>query len=1106
MSHDKTLDTLCRLAEADRVAKTFEHVDINSTVQQCPASQSQIFVIPVRYSLSEEPASHPASQPGVEPQSHPMAARLLRTGFVYVWQGRGPLQRYAMALNKLLRTQELDDDDTIVQVGSLSGVALDKHQEAWMLYSEIPLNPASYQQLSEPEHRTKRMRRLDLRQVANTLQAPHCPPLKDASQVMAELRPDTYDRAVAIDCQQNGAAYQKAEQQLAQQVFAETNPRSRQINIKAYIDAKRWNTERCAVVARNPGIKADSPPAGEWSAEPWAPFRTTEVLELAHNQAQGLYTVFACLDDDLGVLRDINHEQELVESRHEQWQADNNLRLSIGGFVRSLITEDGAEVAGNLSYRYRDHDIELTPEQGKTLLEAHHRMDGLFREETRINQQRGAQYGHKEADALLRNVHADVQAAVAPVRGFIPVELHTEVESVIREYRAEKISNLENDHASAKVEQYIDLSRMNQWLDHTAPAHFTNLQQRHEVLYADRGAYLFRHQSGTWHVDYSDSEHREWLDKLAMACLSGQCLRKQGAEQYADYVRSADEGALRQLFYGWSPTLEAAVNSTSRAGELIASLGLENQVHAEQAIGKVLGAMGLPTINQLGQQAKAPEGNWNILIKRLGAALLLLKGEHGTAPGGPWLGILVAARLGNSTGLRAITEGGQRVWQLFGRAAEDLTRWVNTTGKAIGAGATTKIVNSPAINNAGGLVAVAALLLNSWNAGSYLRQVDVLEGMDSQRVNDTMSATLYAGAALVAVIHSQVSTTAQFKFGVSAVPMFTLFGGVVGGLSALAAFKEFKSLQVQLENSQVSTDPWLQIRKAVVGGQTIAFGAQAVNGLAYTYRAIAGSLTVRGAALGYALWMGPLHYLIAVLGVLYLIAWYFQQSPMQMFLNDCCWSKVRARDLMPISFGDQQKELGRLYDILYIPRVSFETAEPSSVMTALQSGEVSRPIKKLIIDLPGAEPNNVFLDIAMVGNPMDSLAWRERVKNGQGSALHEERLQDIGDCWIHYSSCEWIPYTEGQGLRLSGPFNTVPNLFSSLPTKVSVRLRYRTALTAILGTHSYIGGERGVAFTLTESSGVVALRNDPTPELDRAPRRSLGDLQCSIFLQPKAKR
>jgi len=1110
MSNPTGLAAAARLSEATRVAKASPHTDINSTVRQCQASARQIFVVPVRYALSEEPAGHPASQPGVEPQSHPMAARLLRTGFVYVWQGRGPLQRYAVALNKWLCPQALSDDDTVIEVGSLSGVALDKHQEAWMLYSEIPLNPSSCQQLKEPEVRAKRMRYLDLRQVANTLQAPHCVPLTEARQVMAELIPSTYDLALAIDYQRNQTTLRKSADELGDLAFKAATP----INIKAYTDAMRWLGEREKVAAHYPPVPAEVPPPGAWSAVPWAPGLTQQIIESGHTQARGLYSVLACLDDDLGVLRDINHEQELLESRHEQWQADNKLRLSIGGFIRSLISEDGAELAGNLSYRYREHEIELTPEQGRTLLKTHHRLEELFKEEVRINQQRGGLYGNKEADALLRKVHADVQAAVAPVRGFIPPELHTEVESVIRDYRAEKIANLENHHASVKVEQYIDLPAMNQWLDITAPAHFTHVQQRHEALFIDRGLYLPRHHSGTWSVDYSDPDHREWLDKLAVACLSGQCLRKQGAGQYADYVRSPDDGALRQLFFGWIPSLEGAVNSTSRAGELIAALGVENQANAKQAIVKVLGVLNEPLVTSLAQRAQDTNGHWNILIKRLGAALMLLQGEHTSVPSGPWLGILVAARLGCGVGLRTISEGGTRVWQLFGSHAENLTRWANTMGKAIAAGQVKNIVNSSAVQGAGGLVAVTALLLNSWNAGIYLAQAGALEGMDKQRSNDTISATLYAGAALVAVIDSHVrgkdaNRVFAVKFPYSAwtaAPALTLFGALIGGFSAVAALYEFRSLQIQIENSHSTLDPWLNIRHDVVGGQLATYGAMGLAGIYYTARALAGTLTAEAAMAGFSLWMGPLSFLLAVLGVLYLIAWFLQQTPMQNFLNYCCWSKARASDLGPLSFAAQQQELSKLYNILYAPRVSFvgrnEPKGTSSHMGLLFASYID----SVTIDLPGAEPNGVYLELSMIGNPRDTLAMRERVKNGEGVYRAEEPMQDIADCWLHGSRCEWIPYAQGKGLRLTGAYaKEIKNLFASQPTKVSLRLRYQTPLTSMLGALSFIGGEHGMAFTLSESAGVVALRDDPTPALDRAKRYVLGGQQCSVYLQPGLK-
>ena len=117
---------------------------------------------------------------------------------------------------------------------------------------------------------------------------------------------------------------------------------------------------------------------------------------------------------------------------------------------------------------------------------------------------------------------------------------------------------------------------------------------------------------------------------------------------------------------------------------------------------------------------------------------------------------MVAVRVGSETGLRLINQGGRQVLQLVGKAAEDLIQWAKITGKAIGTGHVANIVNSPAVQKSGGVIALAALLLNSWNAGRYLSQAQVLEGVDQQRQYETASATLYAAAALVAVIDAQV--------------------------------------------------------------------------------------------------------------------------------------------------------------------------------------------------------------------------------------------------------------------------------------------------------------------------------------------------------------
>ena len=954
------------------------------------------------------------------------------------------------------------------------------------------------------------MRHVDLRQVADTLQAPHCPPWEHADQVLAELLPESYLRALAIEHQHT--EYAQHAEILGDQMIAAPTPAS----IKAYTDAMYHNQERAKAAEQYAEVSADTPPTGEWSAERWDALQVKDWLATIHAQARALYRVFACLDDELGVLRDINHEQEQVQTRHEQWTQDNTLRLSVGGFVRSLITEDAAEVAGRLRYVYHKsndsgpgREIEFSTEQGDILLKAHRRLDELFKEETRINQQRGMAYSHRQADEMLWALREQIAEATAPVRAFIPIDLYNEVEALVRQYRADKVTNLAQ-RAGARVEEYIDLPALNTWLDHTAPAHYAQVNERHALLYADRDLYLKRHHRATWWVDYDDSGTRAWLDRLATACLSAQCLHDKGAEQYADYVRSPDPGVLRQLFFAWSPSLEAALNSATRHSEILGALAQENRSNAYEALAKALAPLSRAVLDDIGARASNPHGEWNTLVKRLGAVLLRLRGEEAMALSPTWNSLLVAIKLGTGAGARWGIEAGKPVLRLFGDSAEELWRWAQSTGRAIGLGQPAGIFNSKVVQNSGGLIALMVLLLNSWNANSYLSQASALEGMDNQRINDTISATLYAGAALTAVVDMQIRKGLGVKEFVTGkgpmaftTPVLTLFGGVIGGLSLLAAGAEFASLQKQLESAQNSIDPWLEMRHAVVGGQIAAFGAQALLGITYTARAIFGITTVDAAIAGYLLWMGPITILIAGLGVLYLIAWFFQQKPLQAFLANCCWSKQRARDLGPVSPEAQQQELAQLYRILYAPKVSVEVLN-----TTVYSGDASgirniSVIKRLTLDLPGAEPHSTYLALAMIGDPIDRDTWHEQLKRNPYSTAKPPRLwSEVGKYWLEKSQCTWIPHREGQGLRLQGDFAMSSSL-SFPPASVSLRVYYRTPLTALLGDGAFVGGERGVAFTITQDDGIITLRDDPTPGLDRARHYLLSDQQqCSSYLQP----
>ncbi|PWB30614.1 hypothetical protein DCO48_19945 [Pseudomonas sp. SDI] len=993
----------------------------------------------------------------------------------------------------------------LVDDGSLTGLALDKHEEAWMCFTEYPIGAAQCARLSERAVREQHMRHIDLRRIANTLEAPHCPPFDDVERIIGELEPAVCKRAKAVDHQRNGEANRQNANKLRQRVVS--NPSDE--NVKAYSDAEVSYDEGRQASEQSPEITVASPVPGEWSAVPWDNRDAARWAEQVRQQADALYPVFACLDDELGLLRDINHEQEKLQVDHQQWQQGHSIRLQTGGFIRSLLEESASEVAGILSYRYREQDLQFSKEQGETLLKAHHQLDELFREESAINQERGRKYSHKEADAELNKVWQKKSQCLQPVRAFIPPELHNEIESVVREYRAEKVENL-SERNGYEVEEYIDLAAMNTWLDETAPAHFEQVRTRQELLLTDRGRLLYEHHRATWFIDHEHTPTWRWLNELAMACLSSQCDTQAGVEQYAAYVRSTDPGILRQLVYAWSPSLEGGLVITSRMGELATALAVENREQAIAALYKVLAPISKAVLYELGSMSGPEESAFSLLLKRLGSAFLLLGKDSPEALHPAWASILVMARLSGDSAIRRVTEGKQRILRFVGGAGEALSEWTQRTGQAIGLGKVDAIRSPAVIENSGGVLPLAVMVLNLLNAQRYLGQLQAVPRPDEQRIHDTAAAVLYAGAALTAVVDSQIRKglgVNTFRFQASQMPALTLFGGVIGLLSTTAAIQEFKSLEIQISASLHSADPWLKLRKVAVGGLVATYGLQAAAGIFYTMKAILGLVTFDIAIAGYLLWMGPISFLIAALGIVYLITWLFQQTPLQNFLYHCCWSKKRSSWLLPIDAKSQYAELEKLFALLYTPRVTFTSSNHRvSSLNSYSGVKYISTIDSVTIDLPGANPSDLYLEILITGYCVNLEALI-----GQNAGMLMKTQQppqqwiDVTPHWLSKGECKWIPHQEGDGLRISGAL--VGSKDFSSPSEVNLKILYQTPLTALLGEGNFIGGKSGLKFSLSYTNGTLTLRNECNERNSGAKTYVLANgVQCSSYVQPRTRR
>src|SRR5690606_14205765 len=234
-------------------------------------------------------------------QSRPMALRRIRPGYLYLWQEDGPLRRFVVADDGRLTEQSLDDDDSPAAQGELAGLKLNKASDVWLAYTEIPLPPHARERLENSATRQRHMRRMNLPRVARELQAEHCPPLDKAEQLLAELMPDSYDKALAADHIENA----EQQDQTLDQVYATigTFPTAEQnaAAANAWLQLKAQRDKSAAAADRHPDASEAKP--GKWSAVNWDAMACEAWLDLARRQAGELHAVFAALDDRLGVLR-----------------------------------------------------------------------------------------------------------------------------------------------------------------------------------------------------------------------------------------------------------------------------------------------------------------------------------------------------------------------------------------------------------------------------------------------------------------------------------------------------------------------------------------------------------------------------------------------------------------------------------------------------------------------------------------------------------------------------------------------------------------------------------------------------------------------------------
>ena len=1041
------------LEQADRAAqRNFPPEAVESPVASCPAREDEIFIVPARYALAEEAVEEPCLQPGHIAQSHPIALRRLRPGYLYLWQGEGPLKRYAITQSSQLQEQPLDAPHGAVESGSLVGLALPKNTHVQIMYSEAPLPEEQCEVLDRSAgERHRRMRQIELPQVAAALEATHCPTLDKAENLVAELNPAVRDRTIAHDYRANPQAYEQSQQAVARHM--QEHPSSERV--QAYIETTLWLREHERIAGE---VEEDvSLRPGYWSSEPWNTQNTDSWLRQARKQAGSLHAVMVAVDDILGMLRDLNHEQLKTSEIEEEWDALNGHKGLMAGFINSLRAEDGAELAGIISYRYREQDIQLTPEQGELLLQAQRDLQPTLAEETHINQNLRRTEGHAAADQRLREVRARQEVIYQPIRGFIPLDLHGHIQGVVMNYRTSKARNMTDNRSGAQVAERVRLADMEDWISDVAEPHREWLVGRRDVLYSDTRSLLARHEEGTWFADYADRDHCEWLSEVALNTLSELCTLGPGVTIATDLLRSpTPDKPLSLLASGFTPELSDFVDLSEGLAEIEGVLTADNQALAGTLIQRLAGTEKFNWLQGLG----GSDGHdWGRAVSRLSAAVTELSGEHLKGASfpvtiqhfpQPLLAMMVVLKVSGDFTLRSTQTG----YQLSGPVGKAIWDWSNQAGERLRLGLVRQLEPVSALNAYGGALSLAALLLHGINLMA-LRERDQLREHDAVRRAEHLNAVFNTAAALSAAILNAVHHRGviELKIRLVRLPLVTLLGTAVGLFATAAGFFDLFKLagEQRKPNSYWSGDEWARLFRGT--GQTTLAASYAGMGGYATYMYLVGRWDAARATSWFIRGTNLVGWGVLLVEGLYL-AWrhFTHRTDMQRFLEECCWgAKRRWTD----AEEDQAEEFQALSDMLFTPSLKVETALVTRTLgngsTPIGSSGLLHTLANeacaLTLVLPGADPETTRLGIKLA------------------AVTSVGAVRDITSAWEASVECKWLPLQEGMGLKLTG---RVAEL--SEGEHLEVRVLYHSPLALLGGAVSeatpVVGGNLGVRYLI----------------------------------------
>ncbi|WP_415055683.1 T6SS effector BTH_I2691 family protein [Halopseudomonas sp.] len=188
-------------ATKDSLKANFEDKPASFT-GQCPLLQQEVAIFPVRYAVDEAPQDPDEPAPNPIPadwQGHQSLPRLhkrtytlrqLRDGWLYVVdRTTNTLDEYQIQGSSFSKVSQgsAESGDPPSCANATSHLLYPRDHELLLAYSSVEWTSYTRERMADPELQSRWMRELDLNSYVRTLDAPHCAPLKQLADRVADI-------------------------------------------------------------------------------------------------------------------------------------------------------------------------------------------------------------------------------------------------------------------------------------------------------------------------------------------------------------------------------------------------------------------------------------------------------------------------------------------------------------------------------------------------------------------------------------------------------------------------------------------------------------------------------------------------------------------------------------------------------------------------------------------------------------------------------------------------------------------------------------------------------------------------------------------------------